>query len=252
MSISSLINSLNEVIHRIRVKLYPNYMKRIKGAYVGRVQNEAMLTIRDVVASLKNRAGFTGKAQDAIDYYDQIMAEAKYQLCDGFAVNFGPFSVHPRVGGTWDREHETQDKHPISFAYRTRAELRILTSQIEIEVDGIADGSGYIDEVADVATESVNEMLTPGGIFVIAGHKLKVVGPDAAIGIYFVLAADPTQYVKLDSHFAQNTPTQLIGTIPELPAGQWKVKVVTQWTGSANAFLKEPRTIESRVEFTVV
>jgi hypothetical protein len=254
MSVIALISALSEVLHRIRVKLYPNYLKGIKGAYIAHVRDEALLTIRDVIASLKNRAGFTGKAEDAIDYYDQIMAEAKYQLCDGFAVNFGPFSVHPHVGGTWDKENEADDreKHPISFRYRTRAELRMLTSQIEIEVDGIADVNGYIDEITDVATESVNETLTPHGMFVITGYKIKVVGPDAAVGISFVLASDPTQYALMDGHLAENERSKLIGIVPDIPPGQWKVKIVTQYTGSGSTLLKEPRTIESKVEFTVV
>jgi hypothetical protein len=244
---------MSEVLHRIRVKLYPNNLKGIIGTYVARTQNEALLSIRDVVASLKNRAGFTGKAQDALDYYDQVMAEAKYQLCDGFAVNFGPFSVHPHVGGTWERENEAGDriKHPISFRYRTRSELQLLTTQIEVEVDGIADVSGYIDEVTDVTTESVNEIITPKGIFIVTGSKLKVAGDDAAVGISFVLATDSTQYALVDGNLALNTPVQLIGTIPDLPAGKWKVRVVTQWT-SGGVFLKEPRTIENGVELTVI
>jgi hypothetical protein len=253
MSVSSVINSLNEVMHRIRVKLYPNYLKGVEGAYIARVRDEAMLGIRDLVASLKNRAGFTGKAEDAIDYYEQIIAEAKYQLCDGFAVNFGPFSVHPHVGGTWDKVNEAhdRDKHPVSFRYRTRAEMRALTSQIEVEVDGLADVNGLIDEVVDVTTDAVNETLTPGGEFIITGDKLKITGDNAGVGLYFVSAADTTQRVKVTGRMAENAPTKLIGIIPVLTAGAWKVQVVTQYTGTSSTFLKAPRTIESKAEFTV-
>jgi hypothetical protein len=34
-----------------------------------------------------------------------------------------------------------------------------------VEVEGLTDFSGYIDEFIDITTESVNETLTPGGQF---------------------------------------------------------------------------------------
>ncbi|MDR2782288.1 MAG: hypothetical protein LBB48_00320 [Treponema sp.] len=40
-------------------------------------------------------------------------------------------------------------------------------------VEGEAGVSGYIDEFADVSTEAVNEALTPGGLFGVAGHKTR-------------------------------------------------------------------------------
>jgi hypothetical protein len=252
MSVSSIINSLNDVIHKIRVKLYPNHLHGVEGAYIGRVKDEAMLGIPELVASLKNRVGFTGKAEDALSYFLQIMAEAKFRLCDGFSINFGPFSVHPHVGGTWDKVNEEFDrkKHPVSFRYRTRTEMRELAAEIEVEVDGLADAQGYIDEVTDVSTEAVNEVLTPGGEFIISGDKIRIAGDHGDCGIYFVSAADAGQKVKFSGHLAENTPAGLIGIIPALAAGAWKIQVVTQYT-SGGTLLKEPRTIESAVEFTV-
>jgi hypothetical protein len=119
-----------------------------------------------------------------------------------------------------------------------------------VEVDGLADVSGYIDEVVDVTTDAVNETLTPGGEFIISGNKIKIAGDNAACGLYFVSVADATQRVKVTGRMAENTPSKLIGIIPALAAGAWKVQVVTQWT-SGGTLLKEQRTIESAVEFTV-
>jgi hypothetical protein len=59
-------------------------------------------------------------------------------------------------------------------------------------VEGLADVTGYLDEFIDITTESVNETLTPGGQFSVSGHKIKVVGDNADVGIYFVSATDPT------------------------------------------------------------
>jgi hypothetical protein len=40
----AIINPVNEMLHRIRVKLYPNYLPHIPGAYIARTDNEASLS----------------------------------------------------------------------------------------------------------------------------------------------------------------------------------------------------------------
>jgi hypothetical protein len=122
----AIINNPDEVLHRIRVKLYPNYLPKVEGAYIARTDNEASLTIEQVCAALKNRGGFTGNYDDLVDYVRQFFDEAIYQLCDGFSINTGYFSMHPNVGGTFDSVNETHDKekHPVSFRFRTLAVLR--------------------------------------------------------------------------------------------------------------------------------
>ncbi|MDR2741413.1 MAG: DUF4469 domain-containing protein [Treponema sp.] len=238
-------NNVNEVLHRIRVKLYPNYLPNVEGAYIARTDNEASLTIEEVCAALKNRGGFTGNYDDLVEHVRQFFAETVYQLCDGFAVHAGYFSVHPNVGGTFDKATEGHDtgKHPVTFRFRTRAPLRALAERVVVEVEGLADSSGYIDEFIDVTTEAVNETLTPGGQFSVSGHKIKVAGDNPDVGVYFVSAADPARRVKAAGHLAENAPHRLIGIIPaSLAPGAYTLEIVTQHT-SGSAFLKEPRTI---------
>jgi hypothetical protein len=241
------INAVSEKLHRIRVKLYPNYLPHIEGAYIARTDNEASLSIEEICAALKNRGGFTGNYNDLVDYVHQFFTESAYQLCDGFAVNTGYYSIHPNIGGTFDKTTEGIDshKHPLTFRFRTRAPLRSLAEHIEVEVEGLAVVTGYIDEFADIATGAVNETLTPGGQFSIAGHKIKVMGDDAEVGVYFVSTTDSDVRVKADARLAENLTSKLIGIIPALGAGTWKVEIKTQYSGSSNTTLKKPRVIES-------
>ncbi|MDR2738299.1 MAG: DUF4469 domain-containing protein [Treponema sp.] len=239
----AVINAVNEVLHRIRVKLYPNYLSHVEGAYLARTDNEASLSVEEVCAALKNRGGFTGSYDDLAEHVRQFFDEAAYQLCDGFAVNTGYFSVHPNVGGTFDKVTEGHDtaKHPVSFRFRTRAPLRALAEHIAVEVEGLADVAGYVDEFIDVSTEAVNETATPGGMFSISGHKLKVAGDSPDVGVYFVNEADGSR-VKAAGHFAENTASKLIGVIPALGAGKWTVEVRTRYSGGSS-LLKEPRSV---------
>jgi hypothetical protein len=242
-----------EVLHRVHVKLYPNYLPKVEGAYIARTANEATLSIEEVCAALKNRGGFTGSYDDLVAHVRQFFDETVYQLCDGFAVNTGYFSMHPSVGGAFDKATEGHDmgKHPVSFRFRTRAPLRALTERIVVEVDGLADVSGYIDEFIDVSTEAVNETLTPGGQFSISGHKIKIAGNSPEVGVYFVSAAAPAVRVKVAGHLAENTASKLIGVIPPLSAGAYTLEILTQFTGSGSTSLKNPRTITRSIILTI-
>jgi hypothetical protein len=248
----ALSSAVTEVLHRIRVKLYPNYLPQVEGAYIARTDNEASLTIEQVCAALKNRGGFTGSYDDLVEHVRQFLDEVVYQICDGFAVNLKYFLIYPNVGGTFDMVFEGHDthKHPVSFRFRVLAPLRAQAEHIVVEGEGLADVQGYIDEFTDVTTESVNETLTPGGMFSIAGHKLKVAGDNPEVGVYVVPEADPAGLVKVGGHLAENTASKLIGIVPALGAGKWKVEVKTQYT-VGGTFLKEPRVIESRFVLTV-
>jgi hypothetical protein len=99
----AIINNVTEVLHRIRAKLYPNYLQGVEGAYVARAGAEAPLTIEDVCAALKNRGGFTGSYDDLIEHVEQFFDEAAYQLADGFSVQNRYYSIHPKIGGTFNR-----------------------------------------------------------------------------------------------------------------------------------------------------
>ncbi|MDR1218401.1 MAG: DUF4469 domain-containing protein [Treponema sp.] len=249
----AIINNVNEVLHRIRVKLYPNYLPHVEGAYIARADNEASLSIEEVCAALKNRGGFTGSYDDLVEHVQQFFDETAYQLCDGFAVNTGYFSIHPNVGGTFDKITEGHDgkKHPVTFRFRTRAPLRSLADRIVVDVEGLADVSGYIDEFVDISSGAANDVLTPGGLFSIAGHKIKIAGDDPDVGVYVVSADDPSLRVKASGRLAENTASKLIGVVPALGAGAWKVEIKTQYAGSGNTVLKSPRVIESAFTLTV-
>jgi hypothetical protein len=251
--IMAIVDDVTETLHHIYVKLYPNYLPHIKGAYIARTDNEASLSIEQVCAALKNRGGFTGSYKDLVESVRQFFSEAAYQLCDGFAVNTGYFSIHPNVGGTFDKINEGHDthKHPVTFRFRTHAPLRALAEHIIVEIEGLANVAGYIDEVEDIATGAVNETLTPGEQFSIAGHKLKIVGDDPEVGVYFVSADGAGLSVKAGKRLAENTATKLIGIIPALAVGTWKVEIKTQYAGSGDTILKAPRVIESAFVLTV-
>ena len=243
----AIINNITEVLHKIRVKLYPNYLHNVEGAYIARTDSEASLTIEQVCAALKNRGGFGGDYEDLVEGVKQFFDEAAYQLCDGFAVNTGYYSIHPNVGGTFNNTSEIHDhkKHPITFRFRTGSKLRRLVEHIAVDIEGIADTGGWIDEFIDVESDTINDSITPNGQFVLHGHKIKAAGDHSGVGVYFENTQGDIQRVKVTGRLAENTSSKIIGIVPALPSpGAYRVVIVTQFS-SGSSLLKEPRTITS-------
>jgi len=240
------ITDVERILHHIRVKLYPNYLPKVEGAYIARTDSDKTLSMEEVCAIMKTRAGFTGKLEDLIDYVHQYNDEVAYQLCDGFAVNNGYYSIYPNIGGTFNSVNEAHDqaKNPISFRFGIRSGLRKLIDKISVDITGLADTSGWIDQFVDTDENSVNTLYTEGDQFVIHGHKIKVAGDDPGVGLYFVPVDDPSKAVKV-SRIAKNTPSEIIGIAPKTEWVENRIEIRTQFTGSGSKLLKAPRIITS-------
>ena len=242
----SIVNNVTEVLHRIRVKLYPNYLPNVEGAYIARTDSEATLTVEQVCAALKNRGGFGGDYEDLVENVHQFFDEMAYQLCDGFAINTGYFLVHPHVGGTFNSATETHDpkKHPVTFRFRTLLRLRRLIEHIAVDIEGLANTSGWIDEFLDTDENSLNTLYVPGDQFVIHGHKIKAAGDDPAVGVYFVPVDDPSKAVKV-TRLAENSPSRIIGIAPKTEHLHNRIEIRTKYEGSSTKQLKNVRYITS-------
>ena len=236
----------NKVVHRIRVKLYRNHLQKAGGMYIAKVRNERTLTIEDICASMKAKGIYNGNVRELAATIHAFFDESAYLLCDGFAVNFGYYSVHASVGGSFrsPREARDQKKHPVGFRFSAGKKLRELTETIEVYVEGIADTNGHIDTFTDVEKDSVNKTFTPGNMFVIRGRKIKVEGDDPGIGLYFVPADAPSKAVKV-TRIAVNSPSKITGVAPDTGYARNRVEIRTQYSGAANKFLKKVRTMAS-------
>jgi len=253
MSVMSIVKEVNEVVHRVRVKLYPSYLPEAEGAYIARTSNEKALTVEDVCAALKNRAGFSGSYSTLVENVKAFFDEAAYQLCDGYAVNTGYFSLFPNIGGLFKSPEDSfsREEHPLTFRLRTSAKLRRLAQTVNIAVEGLGGKLGSISKFTDKRSKTVNGEITGGGVFVISGKRLKVAGEHEDCGVYFEMAGEPGSRIKVREDLAENSSSKLIGVVPMLIApNPYRVVIVTQFNGSNSLFLKKPRTITSTFQLT--
>ena len=113
-----------------------------------------------------------------------------------------------------------------------------------MEIEGIADASGWIDEFIDAEADSVNTLYVPGNQFIIHGHKIKAAGDDPSVGVYFVPVDDPAAAVKV-TRIAENTSSKVIGIAPKTNHQRNRIEIRTQYEGSTTKFLKNVRYITS-------
>ncbi|MDR0638398.1 MAG: DUF4469 domain-containing protein, partial [Spirochaetaceae bacterium] len=249
----SVIDDAMQVLHKIRVKLYPDHLPGKDGCLIARTANEKTLSYEEVCAAAKERGGYTGSLEDLKEHTAVFLKEAVHQLCDGFGVNFGGlFTAYINVGGMFENEYGTVDKakHKMDVRFKALYSLRKIVDLIEIFSEGLADTAGYIAEIEDVRTKLLNDVVTIGGMFILLGGKIRVFGEAAAVGVYFCALDTPGLCIKVTENLAANDPSKIIGVVPELPPGhEWYIEVRTYFSGKTGRLLKEMRTIRST--FTV-
>jgi hypothetical protein len=235
---------MEAILHRIKAWLYDNALTtEDPNDFTARVSSEKSLNVRQVCEAAVERGGADVSAAAMNHAVELWLKEMAYQLCDGFSINCGWFTVSVHIKGVFNspNEHFNPEKHFIVFEFHQGATLRKLIASIVVDILGVADSGPHIFEVTDMKTGSVNDLMTPGRNLKINGQKIKIVGDNPAVGILFRSQDDPDSTYPLDlTDLVTNNPSELMIVIPALIADGYTLEVTTQY--SSNQLLKEPRT----------
>lgn len=218
----------------------------MEGAYIARTNNNRILTEEDICTIMKTRLEIPIRFEDLLNCIRQYNEETAYQICDGFAVTNGFYTVYPNIGGSFNGVNEAHDhdKHKVTFRFSPRARLRRLARSITVDILGVADTNGYIDTVTDYDEDAVNSIYVPGNQLAIHGSKIRVEGSDPGIGVFLVPVANPAGAVKI-TRIAINNPAMITGIFPSTGSQFNRIEVRTQYAGSGSIQLKVPRIITS-------
>jgi hypothetical protein len=241
------------ILHRIKAWLYKNLLTPDPDDYAIRVISERTLDIREVCEIAVSRGGADIPAVAMEHAVNPFLTEMGYQLCDGFSINTGWFIASPHVRGVANnpREQYDKDKHTLLFEFHQGALLRRELENVLVEILGVADTGAVIEEVIDVKTGSVNDLLTPNRNLRITGFKIRIAGDHADNGIYFVNQSTAERTKVDDSDIVTNNPSEVMVVIPALTAGIYRVEVITQYSGNNKVILKESRSAVFDKELTV-
>jgi hypothetical protein len=197
----------------------------------------------DIARILKN-AGSELSYETLLYILDQSDRAVREQLQRGFSVLNGCCQMSPKVTGSWIGANAkfNPNAHKITLDVVPSAEMRAALKDVGVEVLGVRDGGAFIGLVTDTATGAADGTVIAGDDVRIDGDKLKI-APDgeAGLGVFFVNADG--EAIPVTRRLTQNDPKRLIASVPELPAGQYTLRVVTRYT-TATGLLREPRVIE--------
>ncbi len=163
----------------------------------------------------------------------------------GDSVKFGMAFFSLDVKGVFLGDNASWDSTEHKLIVRTTptSDLRQAVNSASVKIHGMASVGTFINSVTDVASGEVNTMLTLGGGVNVTGSKIKIAGEHPDNGLYLVNMADEASLVLISMNsILINDPSNISFIMPaELPPGDYKLKIITQFTTS-NKTLKEPRT----------
>lgn len=227
----------------IKALLYPNPMKNARGTYMARTSAYGTLGIKEICRSKGSKHGSLNNP-DNMEYYVNLFFEEMTELLTkGYNINTGYFKAAVKINGTFDTENDEFDseRHQVNFKFSQGNTLRKIATETKAEILHIRPFNFVIGQVTDCFTGSVCELLTPGSNLIINGVKIRLVGDDSTVGVYFINESTGERTKVASNEIAVNQNNKLIIVIPHIEKGDYRLEVVTQYSGSGTP-LTEPRS----------
>jgi len=192
-------------------------------------------------------AGTTLTRTDIEGVFRLMEQETKSALREGFNVETGLVVFSVGINGVFKNDQDNFDRTRHKPDVNLRKGRELSNSLFEdVTFERIAE---TVDKSAptpvkfnDFVSQQTNQVITPGGIGQIYGHRLKVDGEDENQGVFFV-SEDGNKFRV--PRLVTNTPSQLIFPIPELAPGHYTIEVNAIFRGRSNLRTGElPDTLE--------
>ena len=146
-----------------------------------------------------------------------------------------------KVLGSFESENEAfnREKHSLDIGFRASKKVLSILSTLKVIISMGHSSNPEITKVTDLESGS-NDKLTPNGFLNIEGTNLTIAGDDEKVGLYFKNTLDSTKDVKLGvKKMGVNNPSKLACVVPQLEAGTYQLKIITQFS-KGKAFRKVP------------
>jgi hypothetical protein len=228
----------------ILVELYENYLTDRKDDRVGRVVITRHYPIDELIKFAVSQRTDLNAVTLKASY--MLLRDAAIELMlHGASTEFGLGNNHPVVNGIFIGDHPKWDpeKNEFSLSSTLSPDVRKATKKVKVKVLGMAQSGTYINTLTDVTSGEVNSRITPGGGVNLSGIKIEIAGnlPGTGLKLINQETGEETEIPK--TSILTNLPSALTFIVPaNLPAGNYKLSLATQFMGRKDVFLKEIRT----------
>jgi hypothetical protein len=234
----------------IGLLLYKNNIgKKKKNNYYAQLHSSGVAD-NEALADIIIKRGSEIKRETIISILNQGDRLRMELLAEGFRVNSPIFNTQVSVVGNFDKytKRFDPDLHRLKLKISPTKEMAKMLEEADVMILGPAQVMPVIGIVKDIKTQSTNDILSCGEILEITGKRIKLIGDDPLVGVYFI-NDDTKELIKCKTPFI-NEPQKLMIQIPEMPKGIYHLKIVTQYTPS-HEMLKIPLSTQFRFTFTV-
>ena len=208
----------------LQYALYPNYLTTDPNDYMAIVQDQESHEIEDIIDIMISRGSTVTKAE-ALSVIEEYEAAIEQVLADGESVNTSIMRVTGSIPGVFNELTDRFDeaRHYVRLNMNPGPRVKRAAGNIEVEKIEADRPEPALKLFEDIASNTTNETLTPGGVAKITGSLLKV-DPEAADQGLFFIASDGTA-TRSDTYI-RNKPANLIAMVPDnLPSGEYSVEV---------------------------
>lgn len=232
---------------RILITLHSLPFEGQERKYYGRINNAGTLSTRRIARRIAD--GRTDLRPETIEHVMNLaLQEIADALACGRCVDLGIGSLRPTLSGTFDSPYQSFDpeRHSIGLTFVPSDKMNRQLRQADITTSPATDAT-YITDIYDALTQTTNQTISASNPVRISGLRLRIVGSDPQVGLYFV-HSNGLQYPA--EHIATNTNRQLLVLAPSMPEGTCQIRIVTQG-GSRGRLTRQLTDYTSDISLTV-
>lgn len=208
----------------VKYALFENNMTSDPNDYMAVVQPEASKTMDDIIAMMTNR-GSTATKAEVLSIMEEFSLALTNILKDGGSINFPLFNVSFSITGVFNGPDDSFDSMRHQLRINVSPGLRLKESEGSIKTEKVKADKPMpvLIDFKDIASDSRNQNLTPGGVGNIKGSLLSFDPADPAQGI-FIIAESGTETKA--TTLIRHKPGELIFMIPSgISAGTYRLEV---------------------------
>ena len=214
----------------LKYALRENLLTAAPDDFMAQVQDVRSYTLDEIIDAMMQKGSTLTRADVAavLQIYGEVCAAV---IADGCALNTPLMNTALSISGVFNGANDTFDKkrHTVNLNITAGTALKAALGKIKCEKTGTTSTDPYINEVKDVVSGKVNEVLTKGGVVQITGSRLKFDAKDAAQGIFFIPETGAPVRATV---IAENKPARLMAIIPaDLAAGTYYIEVRSKHSG---------------------
>ena len=223
----------------LKYTLVENFLTERPDDYMAQTVATRTYTRDDVIDRMLQRGTLVTRT-DIVAVLNNLEETVEEITDEGGTVNLPLFNTSFSVSGVFEGPMDTFDpnRHKLNVNVTKGTRMRNAEKRTKLKKTDAVTPLPNIMEVRDFVSDTVNDLLTPGGVLQLWGSNIKLAGEHPDVGLWFVPETGDAVRAAI---IVNNKPSSLIAMIPAtLAAGNYTLRVVTQYSGGSTE-LKTPR-----------